>query len=320
MRKNIKTLLVLGLLLVMVITAGIFMFVKPRQDSPEVIASFYPLGHFAKILIPDQEVLILVPIGVEPHDFELSTQDTVKLSKSKLLIYNGNGFEPWVEDFLSTEEAQELKTLNVSQFIDSLEHEEDEHGEDEEEHEAEDGHEHGPNEFDPHFWLDPLNASKIINSIAAELKIIYPEKSAQIDENLAKYASELSALHSEYQLGLSSCQQDTIIVSHNAFSYLANRYNFGIISIAGISPESEPSAQKLAEISQVAKEKEVRHIFFETLVSPKLSETIANEVGAETLVLNPLENLTKQEQLQGEDYLSIMRKNLFNLQIALECQ
>lgn len=315
MSKPPKIVFVLIIILSLSTLAMVASILQRDHQSPqaaEVVASFYPLAEFSSQVIGEDQVMSIVPMGVEPHDYEPTAQDIIRVSNAKLLVYNGNGFEPWIEDFLATEEGGSLKALNVSQYIDSLEHHDDRHDEDE--------HEHGPNELDPHFWLDPLNAIKIINSIAAELKIIYPEKSAQIDENLAKYVSELSALHSEYQLGLSSCGQDTIIVSHNAFSYLANRYDFEIISIAGISPESEPSAQKLAEISRIANQKEIRYIFFETLVSPKLSDTIATEIGAETLVLNPLENLTKQEQLQGEDYLSIMRKNLFNLRIALECQ
>ena len=110
------------------------------------------------------------------------------------------------------------------------------------------------------------------------------------------------------------------MASHAAFGYLAERYNINVISIAGISPEEEPSPKRMAEIAQLAKQKNIKHIFFETLVSPKLSETIAREIGAETLVFNPLEGLTNEEIATGEDYISVMEKNLVNLRTALICK
>ena len=111
-----------------------------------------------------------------------------------------------------------------------------------------------------------------------------------------------------------------MIASHNAFTYLANRYDLNIVSISGLSPNEEPSPKRLAEIADFARQNNVKYIFFEMLVQPRLSETIAREVGAQTLVFNPLEGLTDEEIAQGENYLSVQRKNLSNLRTALDCK
>ena len=122
-----------------------------------------------------------------------------------------------------------------------------------------------------------------------------------------------------YRQGLSNCAEKNIITSHAAFGYLATTYGLNQVSISGLSPDAEPSPQQLADIVKFAKDSHVKYIFFESLVSPKLSQAIANEVGAQTLVLNPIEGLSDEELAQGKDYFSIMRNNLKNLQTALQC-
>ena len=117
-------------------------------------------------------------------------------------------------------------------------------------------------------------------------------------------------LDGQYQSGLANCRIHDIITSHSAFEYLAKRYNFNQISVTGLSPDAEPSSQKIAEISYLAKNKNIKYIFFETLVSPKISQTIANEIGAQAIAFNPLEGLTKEEINSGKTYLSEMQNNL----------
>lgn len=127
-------------------------------------------------------------------------------------------------------------------------------------------------------------------------------------------------LDKDYRSGLSKCNKKDIITSHAAFGYLAKEYGFNQLAIAGLSPDEEPTLQTLKNISDFAKKNNVQYIFFESLVSPKLSETIANEVGAKTLVLNPLEGLSIQDIAEGKNYFTEMRSNLNQLKIALQCQ
>ncbi|MHB1118267.1 MAG: metal ABC transporter solute-binding protein, Zn/Mn family, partial [Minisyncoccota bacterium] len=129
----------------------------------------------------------------------------------------------------------------------------------------------------------------------------------------------IEQLDQRFYEGLQGCEKHDIIVSHEAFGYLARRYGFNTISIAGISPDEEPSPRSLAELVNTARAKGVPYVFFETTASPRLSETIAREIGVQTLVLNPLESLTVSEIQSGEDYHSVMEKNLTNLRKALIC-
>lgn len=282
------------------------------QEGPEIIASSYPLEQFASNIVGEQKVFSVVPVGMDPHDYEPTAQDIIKITNSKLLIYNGNGLEPWIKDFLSTEEGKEVMVMNISERLDFLEFEDDNtEGVGEPAHEG---------KYDPHFWLDPVNAIEITNLLAQELKSIYPDQIYEIEENAQRYISELKTLDEEYSGQLTECEQRKIVVSHEAFNYLAKRYNFEVVEISGISPESEPSAQKLSQVARLVKDEQIEYIFYETLIDPKLAQTIATETGASTLVLNPIENLTHQEREAGEDYLSIMRTNLNNLKLAMKCQ
>lgn len=315
MRKRVYIVVVATVVMLLISLAAV-LFSRDRtpigQESPEIIASFYPLEEFASNLVGEEKIYPIIPVGMDPHDFEPTAQDIIKITNSKLLIYNGNGLEPWIEDLLSTEEGEKIKTLNISKFLDSIEVEDD-HVE-----EAHDHHHEG--KYDPHFWLDPINAIEITNLLARELKTIYPDQKDEIETNSQRYIFELRALDEDYSNQLAECEQRKIVVSHDAFNYPAKRYNFEVVEISGISPESEPSAQKLAEIARLVKDEQIEYIFYETLVDPKLAQLIATEAGASTLVLNPIENLTRQEEEAGEDYLSIMRSNLDNLKLAMKCQ
>lgn len=270
-----------------------------RLGGLQVVTTSYPLFEFATNLDSQIDVINLVPKGVEPHDYEPTPQDIVNITKADLLIYNGNGLEPWVDDFLLTKEGKKIRTLNISHELEQFEN---------------------LDKNDPHFWLDPLIAKQIVTIISKELSQISPTLSDTIQSNMTNYVAELGNLHNEYLLGLSNCKQNKIIVSHDAFEYLAKRYHFEVISISGVTPEEEPSPKRLAEIIELAKEEDIKYIFYESLVSPNLANMIASEVGAKTLVLNPIENLTEEEERQGANYLSIMRSNLVNLKLAMQCQ
>ena len=177
-------------------------------------------------------------------------------------------------------------------------------------HKKGDGHHH---EVDPHVWLSPNNAILMVHNIRAGLIQAFPQDEQTITANAQALIEELELLAQEYAQGLYSCKKDTIIVAHNAYSYLAQDYNFSTIAISGLSHESEPSPQQLRRLIDEAREHNVSIIFFEELASPRVAETIAQAVGAETRMLNPLES-------GRTNYLDGMRENLYNLQEALECQ
>lgn len=295
--------------IVLMLFAGVFVFVKNRiapatmDNRIAVTTSFYPLYFLTSEIGGDLvNVENLTPAGTEPHDYELTAQDIVKVKKSKLLFLNGGGLEIW-SDNVKKGIGKEPLVISLGDELINQEIEED-----------------GQKKKDPHIWLSPILAIKMAEKNSEELIKIDPKNKDYYQSNSNVLKTKLINLDSNYKTGLVNCQKKDIITSHDAFGYLTQAYGINQISIAGLSPEEEPSIQKLADVAKVAKEKEIRYIFFESLVNPKLSQTIAHEVGAQTLVLNPLESLSKEELNQGKNYLTEMEKNLENLKIALECK
>ena len=164
---------------------------------------------------------------------------------------------------------------------------------------------------DPHIWLDPIRYGAMVRAIGVELGQT---------EAAARLARKLERLDAEFRSGLATCKRRQIVTSHAAFGYLAGRYGLEQVPLEGLSPEAEPSARGLANLADLVKASGATTVFFETLVSPKLAQTVAREAGVGTAVLNPLEGLTDKEIAAGEDYFSVMRSNLAALQKALGCQ
>lgn len=282
----------------------------PNEEKISVIATFYPLEELARSVGGDRiSVRSIVPTGAEPHEYEPSTQDILSVYEADVFLLNGAGVDAWAEKIRPELEQRGVKVRQMSENISLLSHAPEEEGE-----EAE------TNPYDSHFWLDPVNAQEEARAIATTLIERDPAGEVAYLERRDETLEKLSALDNEYRNGLKVCRQNTIITSHNAFSYLAERYGFMTLSISGISPEAEPSPRRLAELANVMQEKKIKYVFFETLVSPKVSETLARETGATALVFNPIEGLSDEERGKGEDYFTIMRKNLNNLKTALECQ
>lgn len=313
-------LFIAGLAIVSGIVILLFSFAV--KDKPEdggkltVTASFYPLAHFAqKAAGQDIEVYMITPAGAESHDFEPTPRDIRKVRGSDLFIYNGAGLDPWAERVAPTLKQAGVRTIEMTSHFSLMSVEKYEHGDENEEN----GHAHADGAFDPHIWLDPLMAAEQVALIGEALTAADPAGTASYQSRSSQYAGELKQLHEEFSKGLSNCGTRELIVAHDAFSYLAKRYNLNIIPVTGVFSGEEPSPKRMAEVARLAREKSIRYIFFEPLSSPKIAETIARETGAEVLELNPLESLTKEEETAGKDYISIMRANLANLRKALQC-
>lgn len=273
----------------------------------KVATSFYPLYEFAKAVGGDEIALAnLVPTGTEPHDWEPTARDIKTLNVAQLFLYNGAGFEHWVDRTLKSLDNKSLQVVETSHDFALI------HGE-------EDGHDHGDEGLDPHIWLDPQGAIHTVAAIRDGLIAADGAHKATYEANAAAYIAKLQALDAEFAQGLSQCRTREFFTTHAAFGYLAHRYDLTQHPIMGLAPDAEPSPKELKAIVDEAKEHGVKHIFFETLVSDKVAKVVAQEIGAQTLVLNPFEGLTNEEIKAGQDYLSVMRTNLTNLKTALEC-
>lgn len=292
---------------------------------PLVVASFYPLYEFARQVAGDRaEVVSLVPPGVEPHDWEPAPADVGRVEKAALFIYQGAGFDPGAERLaknLSPPGRALEATAGLPLFTaDQPAHRHDQrhgHG----------GHEARPVKAsestsppDPHVWLDPTLAQVQVASIRDALAKVDAAGASHYASRAAEYSGKLTALHEAYVRGLERCARREVVVSHAAFSYLARRYELLQVPVTGVAPQAEPSPADLARVVRTVRRLKAKVIFFETLVSARLAETLAAEVGAKTMVLNPIEGLTPEEANAGKDYVALMQQNLDHLRTALECQ
>lgn len=294
-----------------------------NPSALQVTATFYPLAEFAR-KVGGEHVAIetITPSGTEPHDFEPTPRDIVKIRTSDVFLVNGAGLDPWATDVAHDVEDEGVHALVMSDHIEQIAsiNEQDDHADEDEHENEEDDHGHQDSSGqDPHFWLDPIRVQEMVDMIAAAFAEADPEHAADYQANADQYKKELDELDAAFKTGLASCETKEFVVSHAAFSYLADRYNLDMHSIAGISPEDEPSPRRLAELTEFVREEGVEIILFETLVSPKIAETLARETDAKTGVLNPLEGLTAAEAAAGRDYIYVMRENLSMLRSALRC-
>ncbi|MET7330041.1 metal ABC transporter substrate-binding protein [Nonomuraea sp. NPDC005650] len=267
--------------------------------KPEVVAAFYPLQWLTEqVGGSDAHVTGLTAPGVEPHDLELSIQQVSELRKAALTVYI-KGVQPAVDDAVEAETSFDAATAVTTLPA----------GGHEQEGEADHGHEVS---YDPHIWLDPTRLATVATKLGERLAVADPAHAQAYKDRAAKTAGALGTLDQEFAKGLSTCRTKSLVTAHEAFGYLADRYKLKQIGIT-LDPETEPSPARISEVAKLARAEGVTTIFTESLVSPKVAEVLANEVGAKTAVLDPLESPP------SGDYLSAMRDNLKTLQTALGC-
>lgn len=278
-----------------------------ESEALKVAASIYPLAFFAEQIGGDLvTVNLLVPTGLEPHDFEPSPSDLRALYEADLIVFNGAGLEPWLEDLEQELMAEGVEIFEAVSLLDMLPAGED----------AEDEHE----EMDPHVWLDPIRAQMIILSLVNTLAILDPENTETYMNNAKVLTGELSRMDEDFRSALEQCSEREFVVSHAAFAYLANRYGLEMIAISGISSHDEPSLKHLETIASTMNEHGLSFIYMEPLYESPFARTIGEETGAELLVLNPIEGLTELDVEDGRDYFDLMRENFENLKKGLSCE
>ena len=287
------------------LAAGAFVPRLGKKDSQavQVVASFYPMAEFARqVGGPRVSVTTVVGAGVEPHDYEPTPRDLARLYDADVVVYNGVSLEPWLDKLKPNLAKSGVILVEASAGLPLLRSSS------------------GDAPADPHLWVDPTLASRQAARIAQAFTKADPKGATTYAAHAAAYQKKLLSLHHAFQKTLSACKSRDIFTSHQAFAYIARTYHLQVNALAGLSPDSEPSPQKLAQLATLARKQHITHVFFETLVSPKLANTLAREIGAETLVFNPLEGLTEQEDMNGKNYISIQKDNLQALATALHCK
>ena len=260
------------------------------DGRPRVVASFYPLQYVAERVAGDHtEIVNLTTPGAEPHDLELSVRQTAEISEADLVFYQ-EGLQPAADDAVEQNQPERVVETTETMPLES---------------------------DDPHFWLDPTRLSEVAVAFTDEMTDLDPEHAEAYRANLDDLRSDLADLDRDFEEGLAGCAVDTVVVSHDAFGYLGRRYDLDIHPIAGLSPDAEPSPAHIQELHELIESDGITTVFSETLASPEMSETIANDLGIESAVLDPVEGLSDSDS--DEDYLSLMRSNLAALRKANQC-
>ena len=251
----------------------------------DVVAAFYPLAEATRRVGGDAvSVRDLTPAGVEPHDLELTPEQVDSLEDADLILYLGGGFQPAVEEI-----AERRGDAAVDLLARGTE--------------------------DPHFWLDPVGYRGAVERIAETLARVRPAQRRAFERGAAAFDARLTQLDEEIRSALARCERRTLLTSHEAFGHFARRYDLVEESIAGLSPEAEPDADRLAELADLVEQTGTTTVFTEALVSPDVARALAREAGVETAVLDPLESRPGG----GGNYLSVMRENVAALVDALGC-
>lgn len=272
-------------------------YFQPKQNSakPVVVCSNLAIYDAAKhIGASSIEPALLMPFGTDIHSYEPTPQDIIKINNSALFVYSGAVLEPWAKNLIG--EANSLELAPVVKLI-----------------------KHG-NHTDPHYWLDVENMILIANTVEAKLSSMFPQNKELYAKNSKAYVDMLNEIDAKYRTKLSSCKLDTIVVNHNAFSYMAQKYGFKIEAVSGLSPEAEASAKQIAHLSDLVKLTGIKTIFYENFASDKVIKSLASDAGLGVMTLSPLENLTKDEMDQQLCYEDILKQNLEKISKALECR
>jgi zinc transport system substrate-binding protein len=270
------------------------------QSRIKVVASFYPVYEFVKNVGGNKvDVSTLIPIGVEPHDFEPTIQQIQNAESADLVVYNGAGLEKWIDKIDSKIKVDASQGLNLLKGNDS----------------------ESAGSYDPHVWLDPVLAEKQVENIRDALINADPANTVYYQSNADKFIAELNNLDNKIKTELTTCDKKDFIAFHNAFTYFASRYGLNQHSILGLTPEGEILPQRLQEIIELAKDLGLNIVYSEDLVDPRSAEVIAQEIpNGKVLILSPIEGINAAEQKAGIGYLDKMNEDIDNLKIGLQCR
>ena len=290
---TMKTLLFL-LLIIMNIVSGCGGQQSADKSKLQVAASFYPMAEFVQAVGGDKvQVTTLVPDGAEPHDWEPSPKDLTRLGRAQVFVYYGM-VEPWAQQALDALSERKIMPVEAGRGLFAR-----------------------AGKQDPHVWVSPKKAIVQVQRITEALCEADAKHTDIYKDNSRAYIAKLEQLDKRLAAVSKAAPKKVFVTAHAAFGHLAEDYGLRQLSVAGISAEAEPTPGDLQRLITTVKREKVRYVFFETLTDPKIAKLVAQETGAQTAVLDPLEGLDEEGRKQGLDYLKIMEQNIANLQRAL---
>ncbi|WP_074034300.1 zinc ABC transporter substrate-binding protein [Exiguobacterium sp. AT1b] len=291
-----------------------------------VYASTFALKSMAEEIGCDRvNVEMVIPPGADPHTYEPTSKQMTQIAEADLFLTIGHDLEPYVESMEKSLEGQNVAFVKTAEDVTLLdasdtvhvhgedEHSEDEHANEEEAH-NEDEHDHG--QYDPHVWLDPMNAISMAEAVEAAFSEEAPDYKDEFSERLSAFKDEANTLDAELKAAVENGSKSELLVTHAAYGYLAERYGFDQLPIAGLTPSEEPSQQALKRIIEEARLHDLNYIAFEDTVKPKVAEVVKQEIGAESVTIYNLESVTKEQM--DKSYFDLMRENVKALETALK--
>lgn len=291
----------------------------------QVVTTLFPLYDFARTIAGDKaQVTMLLPPGVEPHTFEPRPEDMIRISRAGLFIYTSKYMEPWAEKIVSGIDSRSLRVVNAGERVNYLvggSHDHDHGHGHEQSGSAAGGYTNDRKQMDPHIWLDFANAALMVDTILDGFIAADPGNGAVYRHNAEALKKRLAALDLRYRRVLSSCSTRKLLHGgHYTFGYLANRYGLEYHALSGVSSDSEPSAERMAALVREIRSSGALYLFAEELLSPRLTETLAQEAGVGVLMLHGAHNLSHDDQSKNVTFFDLMERNLEQLRKGLQCQ
>ena len=295
---------------------------KDEVTQLNVVTTLFPQYDFTKEIGGENvDVTLIIPPGVEPHAFEPTPQDVLKMLDADVLIYTSAEMEPWITSVLETLDPSKTLVVDASVGVDMIasDHDDADHEEDADHEDHEDEHDHDHEGTDPHYWLDPNNAIIMVSNVEVALSKKLPEQATLFIENASKLTHDLETLDQAIVEAVERFDSKTILSGgHFAFGYFAHRYGLENVSpYEGFSPDAEPTPQKIAQLIDTISSTKAKAIYYEELIDPRVAKVISDETGVEMLLLHAAHNISKEELSKGTTYLEIMYGNLERLKEGL---
>jgi zinc transport system substrate-binding protein len=259
----------------------------------KVMVSFNALHEFVQAVGQDKvDITTVIPEGTEPHDFEPKARDIEALGTADIFVYNGLGMEAWADEAIQAANNKDLIVVDASKSVDAITNTDEEEIQ-----------EHG--QYDPHIWLSLKDAEIEARNISDALIQANPSEKDYFEKNCDDFISQLESLYSEYDAKFKTVSNKSIVTGHAAFAYLCRDFGLSQNSVEDVFAEGEPSAQQMTELVNYCRENEIKTIFMEEMVSPEVSQTLANEIGADVKTIYTIESSE-----DGMSYIERMKSNL----------
>jgi zinc transport system substrate-binding protein len=269
----------------------------------KVIATFYPLYDFAQNVAGNKaDVSILVPETIDVHTFEPTPSSIAEVSSADMLIYNGAGLEPWIQDIVSASGNSKLVQVDTSQGITLLP--------------VPPEFQRGNETIDPHIWLNPVYAKQQVNNILQGLIKVDPADAQYFTQNAQAYEAKLDNLNSLAVQATTNTATKYFVTFHEAFAYFAKQYNVTQLAISGPF-EEEPTPTDIQNVVNSINQYHLKYVGYESLENPAISQSISSQTNATLIEMNPIEGLTTQEKAAGDNYITLMQRDINNIHLAL---